>query len=166
DLGEIGIATVLGDARHVVEKLLLGIGAEVGARDFLFRKVRDQPLEVVYAAVGDAQQAGGEARIAASFFLGSSFQNQDSIAVLPGCEGRAKGRVAAADHDDVVHQSALMCCKSGGVPATPTCVRPATRSITMGPVPLYGTCWRSMPPVASFRYSMARWPALAFPAEP
>jgi len=35
DLGEIGIAAVLGEARHVVEKLLLGIGAEVRAREFL-----------------------------------------------------------------------------------------------------------------------------------
>src|SRR5207247_10355328 len=38
DLGEIGIAAVLGDARHVVEKLLLGTGPEVRARDVLSRK--------------------------------------------------------------------------------------------------------------------------------
>src|SRR5438552_14402302 len=32
DLGEIGITAVLGDARHVVEKLLLGIGDRKSTR--------------------------------------------------------------------------------------------------------------------------------------
>ena len=44
---------------------------------------------------------------------------------------------------------------SGGVPAEVACVRPATRSTRLGPVPLYGTCCRSIP-ATSFRYSMAR----------
>jgi hypothetical protein len=39
DLGEVGIAAVLGDARHVVEELLLGVGAEVGVGDLVGRQV-------------------------------------------------------------------------------------------------------------------------------
>ena len=44
ELGQVGIAAVLGDARHVVEELLFGVGAEVGARDLLVAEVRDQRL--------------------------------------------------------------------------------------------------------------------------
>src|SRR2546426_7714733 len=64
--------------------------SEVRARDFLFRKIRDQPLDVVDAAVGDAQQAGGEARIAARLFLRGSFQNQRSEERRVGKECRSR----------------------------------------------------------------------------
>ena len=43
--------------------------------------------------------------------------------------------------------------------------RPASRSVSCGPVPRYGTCTTKVP-VAIFRYSNARWPALPLPAEP
>ena len=37
DVDQIGVGPVLGHARHVVEELVLGVGAEVGGRDLLGR---------------------------------------------------------------------------------------------------------------------------------
>src|SRR5205814_2115789 len=59
DLGEVGIAAVLGDARHVVEELVRGVGPEIRPLDFLARQL-DQPTEIVGAVVDDAQDLGGE----------------------------------------------------------------------------------------------------------
>ena len=83
DLGEVGIAAVLGQPRHVVEELLLGVGAEVGVRDLLGREVRDQRLQVFRPGVDKAEQARGEARVAAGFLLRRSFQNQYSFCSIP-----------------------------------------------------------------------------------
>ena len=108
DLGEVGIAAVLGEARHVVEELLFGVGAEVGARHFLFGEV-DQRPQVVDAVVDDAHQAGGEAGIAAGLFLGGPLEYQHLLCSFLGRERRAQRGIAAANHDDVVvHQSILM----------------------------------------------------------
>ena len=49
DLGQVGVAAVLRDAPHVVEELLLGVGAEVGARDLLVGQVGHQTAQVVHA---------------------------------------------------------------------------------------------------------------------
>jgi hypothetical protein len=106
DLRQVGVAAVFRDARHVVEELLLGVGAEVGARDLVGREV-DQLGEVLDAPVGDADQPGGEARVAAGLLLRGSLQDQDPFDLLAGREGCAKGGVAAADDHHVVHQSAF-----------------------------------------------------------
>src|SRR5262249_17345344 len=68
-LGQVWIAAVFGDAPHVVEELLLGVGAEIRARDLLGREIRNRLLQIVDARVGDAKEAGGEARVAARDFL-------------------------------------------------------------------------------------------------
>src|SRR6185295_4009619 len=109
DFGEVRIAAVLGDPRHVVEELLFGIGAEVGVGDFLRREVRDQRLEIVRPAVGEAEQSRGEARVAARFVLGGALQDEDLLLVLGRGKRRAQRCVPSAHYDDVVlHQSILM----------------------------------------------------------
>ncbi len=60
---------------------------------------------------------------------------------------------------------ALMNCSTAGAPTAAACKRPASRSVSCGPVPRYGTCSTKMP-VVVFRYSNARWPALPLPADP
>src|SRR5262245_36039463 len=108
DLGQVRIAAELGHPRHVVEKLLLGVGAEVGIGDLGVGEVGDQCLQVLGSAVDEAEKSRGKARIAAGFLLRGSFQHEN----LPygfGCgQRRAQSGVTAANHDDVVrHQSAF-----------------------------------------------------------
>jgi hypothetical protein len=100
---EVRIAAVLGHPRHVVEELLLGVGAEVAARDLVRREV-DHPLQVLDAVVDDAHQAGGEARVAAGFFFRGSFQQENLLGSFRSGYRGTKRRVATADHDHVVHR--------------------------------------------------------------
>src|SRR5262249_31729679 len=62
-LDQVGIGAVLRDARHVVEELVGGVGAEIGLLDFLFGQVGDQRLDVVDAVVDHADRARGEAAV-------------------------------------------------------------------------------------------------------
>ena len=100
DLGQVGIAAVFGDPRHVVEELLFGVGAEVGSRHLFVRQVDERP-QVVDAVVGDAEQPGGEARVAAGFVLGRAFEDQDLSTRLRCGQRRAQRRVAATDDDHI-----------------------------------------------------------------
>ena len=59
----------------------------------------------------------------------------------------------------------LMDCMTAGAPTDAASRRPASRSVSIGPVPRYGM-WVMNMPATIFRYSIARWPALALPAEP
>src|SRR5262249_38857090 len=52
-LDQVGIGAILRHPRHVVEKLLLRIGAEIGGGDFLLCQIRHQRLDVVDAVVND-----------------------------------------------------------------------------------------------------------------
>jgi hypothetical protein len=63
DLGQVGVAAVLGDPGHVVEELVGCIRTEIGALEFLLRKL-DELREVLGAVVDDAQEPRSEARIA------------------------------------------------------------------------------------------------------
>ena len=51
---EVGIGAVLRDPRHVVEELVLRVGAEIGGGDFLLGEVGHQLFDVVDAVVDDA----------------------------------------------------------------------------------------------------------------
>src|SRR5262249_52788342 len=101
DLGEIRIAAVLRDPRHVVEELVGRVRAEVGALALLLRQI-DQLREVVRAVVDDAQEARGEARVAARFVLGRALEHQHLLRRLLRRQRGAQGGVAAAHHDHVV----------------------------------------------------------------
>ena len=101
-LAQIGIGAELGDARHVVEELILRVGAEIGAVDFRLREIGDQRLDVVDAVIDDAHGARGEAAVAAGFFVGRGFEHEHGGALLARGERGAIGGVAAADDDDVV----------------------------------------------------------------
>ena len=59
-------------------------------------------------------------------------------------------------------------CTCGSVEAMTEIVRctwPLRRSVTAGPVPLYGTCTILMPPASMLKYSVARWLAAPLPPE-
>src|SRR6516162_145414 len=100
-LDEIGIGAVLGDARHVIEELLAGIGAEIGGRDFLLGEIRHQCLDVVDAVVDDAHGARGKSAVAAGFLLRCGLQHDHRGALLFGRERRTKSRVASAHHNHI-----------------------------------------------------------------
>src|SRR5690606_31843732 len=80
DFRQIGVAAVFGNARHVVEELVLRIGTEVGALDLFPREVGDHLLQVLDAVVGDAEKPRGEARVAARLVLGRALEDQDTLA--------------------------------------------------------------------------------------
>ena len=94
-LAQIGIGAELGDARHVVEELVLRVGAEIGGVDFRLRKIGDQRLDVVDAVIDDAHGARGEAAVAAGFFVGRGFEHEHGGALLARGERCAIGGVAA-----------------------------------------------------------------------
>src|SRR5882672_7888354 len=128
DLGQIGVAAVLGDTRHVVEELVGGIRAEVGALALLLRQV-DQLREVVGAVVDDAQQPGGEARIPAGLVLRRALEHEHALRRLLRRQRGAQGGVAAADYDHVIGFSGHACprksARCGGSAATPRPPYPA-----------------------------------------
>ena len=100
-LDHVRIGPVLGDARHVVVKLVLGIGAEIGVGDLLVGEVGHQGLEVVDPVIDDTHRARGKARIAAGFVLVGAFQHQHLRAVLLRRQRGAQRRVAGAHDDDI-----------------------------------------------------------------
>jgi hypothetical protein len=101
-LAEVGIAAELGDAKHVVEKLVFGVGAEIGGRDFLVRQIRYHGLQIVKPTIGKAHGARGKAAVAAAQILRRAFQDQHAGATLAGRKRRAKRRIAGTDDDDIV----------------------------------------------------------------
>src|SRR5262245_14432893 len=100
-LDQVGIGAILRHPRHVVEKLLLRIGAEIGGGDFLLRQIRHQRLDVFDAVVNDPHRSRGEPAVAAGFLLGRCLQHQHRRALFARRQRRAKGRVAAAHDDDI-----------------------------------------------------------------
>src|SRR5262249_50217212 len=100
-LDQIRIGAILRPPRHVVEKLLSGIGAEIGGGDFLVREVRDQCLDVVDAVVNHAHRPRGEAAVAAGFLLRRRLQHQHRGALFLRRQRRAKRRIAGAHDDDI-----------------------------------------------------------------
>ena len=100
-LAQLGVGAVLGDAAHVVEELLLGVGAEIGVLDLLVGQVGHQPPEVLDAVVDAAEGAGGEAAVAAGFGLRRPLEHEHRDLALGRGERRAEGGVAGADHHDI-----------------------------------------------------------------
>ena len=98
NLDEIGVGAILGDAIHVVEELVLGVGAEVRLRDLVRGEVRHQRLEVVDAVVDATHGARGEAAVASRLLARRAFEHEHGHAMLPGCKRRTQGGVASAHH--------------------------------------------------------------------
>ena len=69
-LGEIRIDIVLRDAAEIVEIVLRGIFAKVGARDVGVAQVRNDAFNVLRAVMDHPKAAAGEFGIAAAFFFG------------------------------------------------------------------------------------------------
>ena len=73
---------MLRDARHVVEELIGAISAKIGGFDFRGRQIRDQSFDIVDAVIDDADRTGGEAAVAAGFFLGRRLEHHHLGALL------------------------------------------------------------------------------------
>ena len=98
---------MLRHARHVVEELVLRVGAEIGGGDLGVGQIGHQCLDVLDAVIDDADRAGGEPAVAARLFLGRGFQHHDLGALFLRRQRGAERRIAGPDHDHVVF---LHCC--------------------------------------------------------
>jgi hypothetical protein len=101
DLGHVRVAAVLGQASHIVEILLLGVGAEIDVAELGLAHVGDQPGEILGAVIDDAERAAGEGGVAGACLLGRDFEHQHPGAVFVRRQGGAGRGVAGADDDDV-----------------------------------------------------------------
>ena len=63
-LAQIRVGAIFGDAAHVVEELVLRVGAEVRVGDLLLGEVGHQRLEIVDAVIDAAERARREAAVA------------------------------------------------------------------------------------------------------
>src|SRR5262249_5803799 len=81
---QIRIGAILRHSRHVIEKLLSCVCAEVGGGNFLVCQIRHQRLDVVDAVINDAHRSGGEAAVAAGVLLRSSLPAQAPSALIVG----------------------------------------------------------------------------------
>jgi len=82
NFAQVGIGAIFGDAAHVVEKLFLGVGAEVGLRNLLVGEIRHQRAQVIDAVIDAAERAGGEAAVAAGFIFRRALQHQHRHSLL------------------------------------------------------------------------------------
>jgi len=76
NFAQVRIGAIFGDAAHVVEKLFLGVGAEVGLRHLLVGEIRHQRAQILNAVINAAERTGGEPAVAAGLFRGRAFQHQ------------------------------------------------------------------------------------------
>ena len=97
---QLRVRAVFGDATHVVKKLCLGIGAEIGVGDFLGGKIRHQRLEVVDTVVNAAKGAGGEAAVATGLRRRRALEHKDGCAAFGRRQrGTQRSVTGANDHD-------------------------------------------------------------------
>ena len=118
-LAQLRVGAVLRHPPHVVEELVLRVGAEVGVGDFLRRQIRHQRLEILDAVVDAAEGAGREAAVAAGLGFRRALQDEHRRAAFGCCQGRAEGRVAAADNNHVKRFSQHPTPYSGCVQSRP-----------------------------------------------
>ena len=79
----VRIGAVLRDPAHIVEELGLRVGAEICARDLIFREVGHDFAQVVDAGIGKAHAAGGKGAVSAMLLFRSAFENQYGRARFP-----------------------------------------------------------------------------------
>ncbi len=100
-LDQIGIGAVLGNARHVVEELIGGVGAKIRGLDFGRREIGHQRLDVVDAVIDDADRTCGEAAVAAGFVLRRRLAHHHLGALLLRRQRRTERRIAGADNNHI-----------------------------------------------------------------
>ncbi len=105
NLGQVGIAPVLRDPAHVVEELVRGIGAEVGARDLFLGEIGHELAQVLHAVIDHTHRACREACVAACLVLPRAFQHEHTLAGFPCRQRGAERGVTGPDDDDVVLRS-------------------------------------------------------------
>ena len=93
----------MGDAHHVVVKLVLGVLAHLDGVGLGLRHIWDQTLDVVQTVVGEADDAAGEVGVAAAEILGSLFHDQHRLGLLAGGDGGGQGGVAGPNYDNVIN---------------------------------------------------------------
>src|SRR5262249_7724888 len=96
ELDEIGIAAMLGDARHVVEILVLGVGAEVRGALLLLGKIGNELDEIVDGPIGDTDRAGRERRVSAALGERRALEHGDARARFARGERRTQRGIAGA----------------------------------------------------------------------
>ncbi len=101
DLGHVRVAAVLGQPAHIVEILLLGVGAEIDVPELGLVHVGDQAREILAAVIDDAERAAGKRGVSAARLLGGDLQHQHAGTVLARRQGGAGRGIAGADDDDV-----------------------------------------------------------------
>ena len=99
-LHEVGIGAVLGEPRHVVVIVGLGVGAEVGFGQLALGEVGHQRAERIGAVEDHPHGACGIGAVAAALFFRRGFQEPHACAGLRRGERRCERGVAAAhDHN-------------------------------------------------------------------
>ena len=102
ELDHVGIGAILRHARHVIEKLVGRVGAEIGGRDLCLGQVGDQRLDVLDTVVDDTDRPRGEAAVAAGLVLRGCLQHQHRGALLLCGKRCTKRRIAGAHNDHIV----------------------------------------------------------------
>ena len=101
-LGEIGIDVVLRDAAEIVEILLRGVFAEIGARDVGVAEIGHDAFDVLRAVMHHAEAATGKPGIAAALFFRRALEQYDPGAPLCRRQRGAQRGIAAADNDNII----------------------------------------------------------------
>ena len=100
DVGQLGVAAVVGHPAHVVEELVGRVAAEIDVALLVLREVVE--LHQVVDAVEDhphgARRVGA---VAAAFLFGGGLQHGDRGAFFARRQGGTGGRVARAHHQDI-----------------------------------------------------------------
>ena len=109
---ELGVASILGHARHVIEELRGGIRAEIGVADIFVSQVRDNLCEVINAVECDAHLPACISRVAAAIVFRRRVDQQHRRARFLRCERSARGGVASAYDYDVNRFHHTHCCPS------------------------------------------------------
>ena len=111
DVGQLGIAAVIGHPAHVVEILVGRVAAEVDIALLVLGEVVEL-YQVVDTVEDHAHGAGRVGAVAAALFLGGGLQHGDRSTRLTGGECRTGRGVAGADHQyidlEIVHLALLL----------------------------------------------------------
>ena len=100
DVAELGIGAVPRHAVHVLEVLLLGVRAEVHARELGLGEI-DERRHILDGVVDEAGRAGGVGGVAAALLDGRGFEHDHARACI-ACRERCRCcRVTGADNDHV-----------------------------------------------------------------
>ena len=100
-LDQVRVGPVAGEAGHVVEILVAGVGAEIGVLDLFVGQLRHHLQKVLDAIVGKPDGAGGEAAVSAAFVKRGSFQHQHGCTLFTSRQRRCHRCIAGADNHHI-----------------------------------------------------------------